>query len=1230
MLRLIQSYGTDSDQIVQIQGRSFSLPILLEDDDGMRWFTTETPQSIDAHQWVLASANGACGIVGILPDNNTAILAETFMVERTEVGRTYVCRTGWITLAPDTMPRFIEMATATAPTPKTPEGFVHLHTHSDYSALDGLSTIDEIVTTVAEQGDHAVAVTDHGNVAAHPWLQKSADKHGIKPVFGIEAYFVEDRIIRPTEGDADSRKAISDYFHLILLAETQEGLKNLWAMSTESNRTGFYGKPRMDWDVLQSLAPGIIATTGCLRGPLSHHALLDDNEEVARARLARLLDIFGNRLYIEMHANQLPEQIKVNQGLVRLSRDFGVPMVAAVDSHYAKPEDSLAHRTWLSIQTNSDISDDSSLFAGGQDYSLQPEIEVRKHLAYLGDDVVDEAIANTVVIADLCDAKVEGKTYMPVFSKGPDAGHDKDADRLLELCLSNWHRTMGKREDQAVYEARFEREFGMLVRKQFCGYFLQVADYCNWAREQGILVGPGRGSGGGSLVAYLCGIIGIDPVDSDLLFERFLTEGRVSLPDFDVDFPASKKQILQEYVRTKYGEDYVAVVGSITKLKSKGVVENLARAMKSTLPPEAFGDLKKFSDFVKHAEADTAGLGMPWEDLWDQHETTLAPYRQKYPELFDMADRLVGRVKTYGQHAAGLIISTDEPLTGSLPLRRAGGEEGHLVSQFDKDVLEELGYTKFDLLTISNLDTIQGAIDLISERWGRVVDPNEWLRDEYEDPQVWEEVAAGHTLGIFQIWTPSGTALVKRMKPLSMDELADAITLVRPGPKNSGLTDLYLDRRAGYSSVTYPDPRMESVLAGTHGAMIYQEQVMAACMVLAHYDSTEADAVRKLLGKKLVEKVKAAGEEFTVRAVEDGMTQNDAEKLWGQMAEFSKYSFNRAHAYGYAVLGYWCAWLKVHYPVEFLTAALSTVDKDKIPAFIKEARRLGIDVLPPDINESGRGFKASTLAVRYGLDSIKGIGEATVAAILQGQPYTSWTDFIERKGAACNAGHMATLARIGAFDSLVPNRRGLEARLLGEKTGESTQCVFKEIGFLNDHNLPCHFDWEAEPAPVNKRTGKTLKKKDPPKKCTKACRNYTAPPPLEISDQDPYTDADIREIEMEMLGVYLSSTPFDRLSEQDRADTRASAEKQARADSMPVNTRYTVAVVITSVRPYTSKNAQRMGFVVMETESTTIDAVVFSTPWSKYGKQLKPGTLALVDVTKTDRGWALDEFLALP
>lgn len=1225
MTRVVETY--DFERTVIVEGHTLPSLALLEDEDGIRALlhTGEIPVRLWALQALPA---GAAYLVESRSDGNVvAVIASDFATTRVESREAF--RTDPSThFYFDHLPSFREVVQARharreAPVPAL-TGFVHMHAHSEYSPLDGLSRVDEMVDAVVAMGQGALSINDHGFCTGHPDLAKFAGKAGIKPVYGIEAYFVDNRLIRPEKGDVEAQKALRDYYHLILWAKDDRGLENLWAMSTESHRDGFYYKPRMDWETLAKYSEGLMASTACLRGPLTHKALLDGRPDIAKQNLGRLLDIYGDDLFVEIHANQLPEQIEVNKALVSMARENGVGLIAAADSHYPTKDHQLAHRVWLSIQTDSDVSDDSSLFAGGQDYSLTSEAEVRQALSYLDQDVVDECIANTALAADRCSAKISGETVTPIYVK--NGGYDRDAELMHQMCMDNWHLVQDMSHPEEVYKQRLAEEEALIISKKFPGYFLVVADYCNEARRRDILVGPGRGSGGGSLVAYLLGITSIDPVEADLLFARFLTEGRTELPDFDVDFPQSRKQEMQEYLREKWGEEYVTVVGSITRLKSKGIVADLGRAMRSTLPDTAFVDLNKFSAFVKMAEADTAGLGMPWDDLWAQHEEELQPYRDRYPDLFAMADLLVGRVKTYGQHAAGMVISTDKPLTGRLPLRR-GGDDGHLVAQFEKDALEQLGFTKFDLLTLRTLDTLQDCLDLIKERRGYSIDLYSW-RNEFKDPQVWDEISAGHTLGIFQIETASSTPLVKTMRPTNLLELADAITLVRPGPKNSGLTAAYLRRRAGSEEVSYPDERMAQVLSATYGCMIYQEQIMAACMLLAGYDSNEADGVRKILGKKKVEQVKPAGEKFIRLAVEwGGMDGAAAEHLWDQMAEFAKYSFNKAHAYGYAVLAYWCAWLKVHYPVEFLTAALSTVTTDRIPEFIKESRRLGIKVLPPDCNQSGIGFKVvSNLEIRYGIDSIKGIGEAGALGVMEGQPYYDFEDFLARKGSAANAGVVRLLARVGAFDTLYPNRRGLETRLLEEQEGLDSMCVNKSLTFINEHGLPCVYDWASEPEPVNPKTGKKLKQKPVPKKCTKACRQYQAPEAKDHSGVQPYTEQDIREIEQEMLGTYLSSTPFDRLDPEERAMLIEEAE---RVDIGPEGS-YMLAAIITRVKPHKDRSGNPMGFLDLSTEVSDLSVVVFNADWDRHHLKkglFKPGTLCYVEVIKNPRGYNLRAFL---
>lgn len=1117
--------------------------------------------------------------------------------------------------------------------------FVHLHAHSEFSALDGLSTTKEMARLAAADGQPAIAVTDHGNCAAHPDHQIACEAAGVKAIFGLEAYFVPDRFERKENG-----KKPSDYWHLILLAMDDEGLKNLWAMSTESYRDGLWGKyARLDWDTLQRLNKGVIATTACLGGPVLK-PLNSGDEELAASNLLRLHEIFGDRLYLEIQPGSAPEQRRGNDWLLRAAETYGIEPLLACDSHYPTPDDKHSHKVWVASAIGKTLDElaDSTMFEGDEDYHLMTEADARGQLDYLNDDVVDRLVANTVVVADRCTAKITLASHNPVYSRRSDEIPDPaahDVERLLEDCLSRWdERTTGKRHDADAYMARFENEFSLIAEKGFAGYFLMVADLVGYAKENGILVGPGRGSGGGSLVAYLLGITEIDPVEHDVLFERFMTKGRTELPDFDIDFPSSKKAEMYSYVAKRWGQDNVATVGTHMRLKSKSAIQSVARAMKSTLPEDHWPDVMACSAIIEAAEGDTAGLGLSWEELWDRAGEALEPYAEKYPRVFELAEQFHGRLKSYGKHPAGVIIDPDAPLTENLPLRT--GEDGQMIAQFDLKVLEMLGYVKFDLLNISNLDMLQRAMDLIRERTGKIINPYAWV-DELEDPYLYEQISEGHTLGLFQMGTPTGTTMCRRMKPTGLHELADLVTLVRPGPARSGLTDLYLARRKGEAEVSYADPRMADVLAKTWGAMIYQEQLMKLCMVLAGYDDVKADKVRKVLGKKKVEEAKKLGLDFIEQAMANGTDELVTRELWEQMEEFARYSFGYAHALAYAILGVWTAWFKFHYPLYFLTAALSTVDADKHPAFVEEARRMGYKVLAPDINLSGRGFSLGDtgLDIRFGLDSIKGVGPAAVETIIANQPYASWEDFRERSGA--NSGVTKTLVRIGAFDSLVPNRKYLERLLEHEAVKDAEKCVHRGPSTTGivwlptpkrgqepepekaDWSLPCSYDWLSEPDEVNEATGKKIRRKAPPKKCSKACRRWE---PVLADDAvgtvAAYTDKEIRAIEQEMLGIYLSSTPFDAIPSEDLAEF-ATAED---VETGPNGT-YMVAALLAD--HWFARNRTDMGFVKLATPRGTLSAVCFPDQWEEFFPQFRKGQLVYTSLTKTDRGQTLKVYLPI-
>lgn len=1049
-----------------------------------------------------------------------------------------------------------------------------------------------------------------------------------------EAYFVPDRFSRSNYGE---------YMHLCLYALNDTGLRNLWAMSTESYRDGLYGKyPRLDWDTLERLNEGVACSTGCLRGPVLRPLLGDADQGVdpdpdrALANLGRLRDIFTDRLYVELHTNQLAPQIEGNRWLAKVAAEQGLPAIAVADAHYACPEDKHTHDVWVSVQLHKEVGDDSSMFADHPDLHVHTADQARAALAYLGDDVAREAVAETVRFSRRCTARIEAKPSTPIFSKATEAWPDRiahDVDRLLAMCEKNWEwRLAGKPHSESEYLARFDKEFKLLVDQKFCGYFLMVADQVNYAKSNGILVGPGRGSGGGSLIAYLMGITEIDPVEHDLLFERFLTQGRKGLPDFDIDYPSRKKQFMLDYVAERWGSDRVVTVGSHLRLKSKGAIRDTAQAMRGTLPEDYFRDINAVSDIIKEAESASAGLGIPWDELWVVHEDQLEPYRAKYPALFEMATKLYGRLRSYGKHAAGVIIDPDNSLEGALPLR-CGDDGDPLVTQFDYRVLEELGYVKFDFLNITTLDALQAAAELILRDTGRWIDFRTW-RQEYDDPEVFEAISEGWTSGIFQIETHSGTRMCREFKPTSLAELADVITLVRPGPKNAGLTEKYLKRRSGQHKVSYDDPRLEAVLAETYGLMIYQEDIMAVCSVIAGYSLEEADEVRKILGKKQVEKVSVEGQRFVSRAVANGTDPEVAKALWVQIKEFAKYSFNRSHAFAYAVIAVWSAWTKTHFPVQMLCGLLTHFDQKRIPEFVEEARRLGVAVLPPDINASKRGFVSDLTSVRYGVDSVHGIGPVAAEAVIATQPYESYADFLARRSTKCDRGDITKLIKVGAFDSLGEHRRYLEKLAEAQNAPSTTRCVWLTPGSPTTWphpdgpvTLPCGFDWDHEPVRYGRPTkkalecdpnavGKPLKAEPPPKRCTRSCRRFSPAPDPTPEQIEPYTAGDIAAIEVEMLGLRLSTSEFDLIPPDVLAELATARDV---ATGPPGD--YAVAAYV-SYRPKSGgdRHGRPMGWLSLSTRQGSINAVVFTSKVEALGPKLTHKGLAFAAIHKPADG----------
>lgn len=1518
----VQSFG---QQLMRAPDHAeFQLPCLVEDQHGIRLLIAL--DTISATLWADVTSAGAQGIIRVTKAGFSFAPSEQFTKHRVQNAFAPVFEMPdrfWMTV--DWGLDFPAMLQAWQNRYASgDDSFAQMHTHTEFSAFDGYQTMEEYAQRLTEMGQRHMPVTDHGTCAGHPAAHRMADEFGLHAIYGMEAYFVDDRFSR--EGNT------WDYWHLMLWAQDDEGLRNLWGASTESERDGKRGKwPRLDWDTLSRFNSGLMVSTACLGGPLLG-PFTENNEEKALTNLARLGDLFGDRLYVELQTTHLPEQIRANQWLVDVAQKNAVPMMVGVDAHYARKEQAGHHRAWIAMQTSEDVNSNEKGLFSAQDYYLHSIDEVREALNYLPGDVVEKAIATTTTAAERCTAEIKPQVVTPVYSK-PTAEYPDpiahDIERFMDLAIEGFQsRVIDKGLDVAPYQAKFEHEGPLLISKMFCGYYLICAEFVIWAKEQGILVGPGRGSGGASIFAWIMRITELDPVEGKLLIDRFMTEGRKSLPDFDIDFPSSRAEEVIQHVQERWGKEHVARVGSHMRLKNKGTFKGIQRALQSELPGESFGWVVTISKIIDQAEASTAGLGLSWDELFDISGDLLLPFKEKMPTLFALAEQFHLRLQTYGKHAAGIIIDPDHDLEAELPMRRGDEDDkgtSPMVTQFDMDALEYLGKVKFDFLRLRNLDTIQLTIDSIEADSGRRINPYEWTADsEYSDPEVFENLSNGWTLGVFQIDTPLGTRVTKQLKPRNRSDLTNIITIGRPGPLRSGLDKVYLRRRDGKELVTYPDPRLEEVLADTYGVMLYQEDIMNICKVLAGYSSDEADEVRKILGKKKVELAEAAGHKFVERAVANNTDHKVAVDLWAQMAEFAKYcvsgdtrislagsnvagddtvmirdlyrrlhaphgprrlgqqscdacdrdlaprasvticpacrswrtkfhdarglyglgyyaddrirpvrvidvverderevitvtltdgksitatgnhqhvtdkgyrrvdelaigdkllvdagyesqkhesknrltrgerqrtgavnrsygeqnygyidgghsvwsrwraanpqvcaqcgvdwgrieqahldgdhtnnvesnyawlcaschkaydyavndrrrrwqkghlveaieivsiesagvqqtydmimesphnfvgngivssnSFNRAHAYAYATIGCWTAWPKTHYARQTLTSLMATIKKERIPQFVSEARRLGYIVLPPDINISKRGFAAEGLEIRYGFESLSGIAAASAGPIIAAQPYASYDDFTERvvtvKGVATNIGHAKKLVAIGAFDSLHPNRRALEANVIDVSTGDAEQCALFDAEFANKHNaLPCHYDWDAEPKKYGRPNAKTGERKllknqlDPPSTCRrKACRQYRPKPKTDYSHLPNYSEEQIREREVEMLGVFLSSSPFDIIPPEVLSDFYS-------ADDLVVAERgsYAVAVVVLKVRD--DPKGRDFGFADLLTPSGQMSVIMWRKDYEKFKPLMAKGTLAFVRVVKSDDDrYRLDEMSVL-
>jgi DNA polymerase-3 subunit alpha len=869
--------------------------------------------------------------------------------------------------------------------------FVHTHVHSDYSLLDGAAKIPDLVAAAARFEQPALALTDHGNLCGSIEFYKACRAAGVKPILGIEAYLAP-------RSRFDREKNPVAAHHVILLAMNATGWKNLIKLSTRSFTEGFYYVPRMDKELLARHHEGLIAQSACLSGEPAYYARHDDVPRAARAA-SEMRDIFGDRYYLELQRNGCEGQEKVNQALMRIAAAEGIPVVATNDVHYVGEGDAPAHEVHMCIGMGKTLSDAKRLKpesllcfrAADPMFSLFPDVEA--------------APRATEEIASRCDLNLDlGTLHLPAFEA---PGGEDPAVFFARLCREGARERYGDPLPEAV-ERRLEHERGVIQQMGFVPYFLITWDFVRFAKREGIPVGPGRGSSAGSLVAYSLGITNVDPLKYDLLFERFLNPERVSMPDFDIDFCRDGRERVIHYVREKYGgPERVSQIITFGTMAARAVIRDVGRVMGVPLR-----DVDALAKKVPNGPKATLEGALDTDpDL--RAEVDRNP---EYRRLIDVALRLEGLNRNASKHAAGVVIA-DAPLEEYVPLYKVGDD---LTTQFTMDVLEDVGLLKMDFLGLRTLTILAKALENVRKGGG---EPPDLDRLPPDDPETFAMLSAGDALGVFQLESSGMRELLRQIRPDRFGDLSDIVALYRPGPMGSGMMDMYIERKNGRQAVTYPHPSLEPILAETRGVVVYQEQVMRVANVLAGFELSEADNLRKAMGKKKPELLAKYREKFVTGCATRGLTEAHATEIWNQLEHFAGYGFNKSHTVAYAVVTYQTAYLKRHWPREFMAALLTCemADMDKVTEYVEEARRMGIAVLPPDVSRSGPDFDVEGDDIRYALAAIKGVGRSAAEAIARGAkdgPYRSVFDLCERVDLhVVNGATLEALAKAGAFDA---------------------------------------------------------------------------------------------------------------------------------------------------------------------------------------------------------------------
>jgi len=898
------------------------------------------------------------------------------------------------------------MEVSTGSTASTP--FVHLHLHTQYSLLDGAIRVKELIKRAKEFQMPAVAITDHGNMFGAMEFYEKCHEAGIKPIIGCELYVApESRLSR------ESTRGISEAaYHLILLCENMEGYRNLCKLTSVGFKEGFYYRPRIDKEVLAQHSAGLIALSACLKGEIAMHCSRDRMEE-ALASARWYADLFPDRYYLELQENTLPEQAIANQRLMEVARELNLPLVATNDCHYLKREDAKAHEVLLCIQTGKTMADPTHMRFSAEEFYFKSPQEMATAFAY-----APEAIANTVKIAERCNLAFDFKTYhFPHFEPPQDQTHIQLLEKLAEEGLVERMKSVRVKnpyltaEQEQGYRDRLRIELDCISQMGFAAYFLIVSDFITWAKDHGIPVGPGRGSAAGSLVAYATRITDLDPLPYNLLFERFLNPERISMPDIDVDFCQDRREEVIQYVAEKYGRDKVCQIITFGTMKAKAVVRDVGRSLDM-----AYGDVDRIAKLVP----DDLGITLEQAIKQEPRLTEAAKEDPRVGDLLETARCLEGLTRHASTHAAGVVVAPNE-LEQYCPVYK-DQKSGSITTQFSMKYVEKIGLVKFDFLGLKNLTVIANCVKHI--RFGKQADFDiTTLRDD--DDETYKLLQSGNTTGVFQLESSGMRNLLQSLKPSCFEDIIAVLALYRPGPLNSGMVDDFIARKHGKKKVSYDLPQLEPILKDTYGVIVYQEQVMQIARTLGGYS---LGGRRPAAGAPWVKKTRLPWPRKRTSSwlvpKSRGLDLKKAEAIFDLMAKFAEYGFNKSHSAAYALVSYQTAFLKAHYPVEFMAALLSEDmdNTDKVLKNISDCKEMGIEVLPPDINASEQSFKVLEHSIRFGLGAIKGVGGGAVESILEARqegPFCDLYDFCERVDLRrVNKRVMEALIKCGAFDSL--------------------------------------------------------------------------------------------------------------------------------------------------------------------------------------------------------------------